>query len=281
MNPVLTHILRRPFWPGVGVMILLGMAYVPGLHGPFLFDDFANLPALGSEGRVHDLASFLRYITSGNADPTGRPLAMLTFLIDANDWPAGPFAFKRTNLVLHLVNGFLLATLLRRLGNLLPATEQQTDQATRIDYAALLGATFWLVHPLFVSTTLYVVQREAMLPATTTLLGLLIWLSARKHFNDGRYLSGYAIMLGFVCMTLLGVLAKANGILLPFFMLTIETCLQSPSFLPKSKPYRASLVIFGVMPSLAVVGYLAYQGWRRNHLSIGYSSMDHRRASAN
>ncbi len=89
-------------------------AYWPGLHGGFLFDDFANLPALGSSGPIDNWPAFWRYITSGTNDPFGRPLTLLTFLLDAHDWPADPFPFKRTSLILHLANGALLALLLAR-----------------------------------------------------------------------------------------------------------------------------------------------------------------------
>lgn len=44
-------------------------------------------------------------------------------------------------------------------------------QRTQRGWAAVLGAGFWLVHPLFVSITLYIVQREAILPATAYVAG--------------------------------------------------------------------------------------------------------------
>ena len=91
-------------------VLLIGAwsAYHPGLSGGFQFDDFANLPVLGATGPVDDWATFWRYITSGNADPTGRPVALLSFLVDARNWPADPRPFLRTGIVLHLVNGVLL-----------------------------------------------------------------------------------------------------------------------------------------------------------------------------
>ena len=60
----------------VGALILFACvwAYLPGLHGGFLFDDYANLPLLGSGGPVTQWETFWRYITSGRADPTGRPV---------------------------------------------------------------------------------------------------------------------------------------------------------------------------------------------------------------
>src|SRR5688500_16502326 len=90
-----------------GVLLLAFLAWRPGLSGGFLFDDFVNLPALGAMGPVDNAATFWRYLTSGSADPTGRPIALLSFLVDANDWPADPAPFLRTNLLLHMGNGAL------------------------------------------------------------------------------------------------------------------------------------------------------------------------------
>src|SRR6478735_2314614 len=95
-----------PTWIALGALLLSAwFVYLPGLHGGFVFDDFVNLDALGKTGKVDDWATFWRYLTSGSADPTGRPLALLSFLLDANDWPADPRPFLRTNLLLHLSNG--------------------------------------------------------------------------------------------------------------------------------------------------------------------------------
>src|SRR5574337_511790 len=103
----------------VAILAVTWWVYHPGLSGDFLFDDFANLPAIGATGPVDNWAAFWRYITSGNADPTGRPLTLLTFLIDARNWPASPYPFKVTNVILHLINGALLAWVLWKLGTVL------------------------------------------------------------------------------------------------------------------------------------------------------------------
>jgi hypothetical protein len=263
-----------------GLLLLAWQVYRPGLSGNFLFDDFANLNALGAMGPVHNWPSLLRYLTSGNADPTGRPLTLLTFLLDAQDWPAAPFPFKRTSLLLHLLNGALLACLLRRLGRLLPATSAKADSRTqptrdyaalRIDMAALLGAALWLLHPLFVSTTLYIVQREAMLPGTCALLGLLLWLDGRERLQRGHWRSGACLLvLGAGGFTLLGMLAKANGLLLPLYVLLIEYLLLRPRQPVLAEPpvnitavrvYRHVLLWCAWLPAVLIVGYLLLQGW--------------------
>ena len=101
------------------ILLFTWWAYRPGLTGDFLFDDFGNLPVLGATGPVTHWVTFWRYITSGAADPTGRPLPLLTFLIDAHNWPANPYRFKVTNVILHLINGALLAWVLWWLGKAL------------------------------------------------------------------------------------------------------------------------------------------------------------------
>jgi hypothetical protein len=260
-------------WLTGAVLALAAWAYTPGLHGGFLFDDFGNLPAIGASGPVDNWATFFRYITSGAADPTGRPLALLSFLLDARDWPAAPYPFKRTSLLLHLLNGVLLALLLRRLGreSLRPAMH------FRSDLAAVLGAGFWLLHPLLVSTTLYIVQREAMLPATFTLLGLLLWLHGRHAMLHSQHRRGLLwIAAGLGGCTVLGVLSKANGVLLPALALVIEhvwlqrhgeaphvpvpTTATAGSGAPATA-YRRAMLLFGWLPSLLVAGYLLRAGW--------------------
>ena len=95
--------MRRFLYPILYILliVLTVLVYAGGLRGTFLFDDFANLPALGASGPIRDTDSFLRFITSGTADPLGRPVALASFLLDANDWPSEPLPFKRTNLLIH------------------------------------------------------------------------------------------------------------------------------------------------------------------------------------
>lgn len=256
----------------IGLFALV--VYWPGLHGGFLFDDFANLPPLGSSGPVDNWPVFWRYITSGRADPTGRPLAMLSFLLDAHDWPANPYPFKLTNLILHLINGLLLALLLRQIGR--AALDNRYKRS--IDFAAILGAGLWMLHPLLVSTTLYIVQREAMLAATFTLLGLLAWLRGRNALIHGRTSGGVLwLAAGLGGCTALGLLSKANGILLPALALSIEyTMLRTSAHdtawtRSNRKTYHHGMLVLAWLPTSIVAGYLLEQGW--NGLTHGISSV--------
>lgn len=304
------------------ILALAWWAYHPGLSGDYLFDDFANLPVIGATGPVDNWATFWRYITSGTADPTGRPLTLLSFLIDSRDWPSSPYPFKVTNVILHLVNGALLAWVLWKLGRALlfpspaargaqrsalalpdepdegavspqtpgdaipsPAAPFPGEDGSKVGVpstqcadslpleergnlfwpalAALFGAGAWLLHPLLVSTTLYIVQREAMLPATFVLAAILGWMVSRQalaHGHTKRALTGMALS-AWLC-TVLAVLSKANGALLPLLLLLVEWIVLAPRRpmpdAPTHRWYRRAVVAFLIVPGALVVAYLLY-----------------------
>jgi tetratricopeptide (TPR) repeat protein len=240
-------------------LVLAWLAYHPGLQGAFLFDDFANLPSLGDTGPIDNAAAFWRYLTSGTADPTGRPVAVLSFLLDAQDWPADPYPFKVTNVWLHLLNGALLAWLLLRLGRALGRSERESA------YAGVLGSALWLLHPLLVSTTLYVVQREAMLPATFTLLGLIGYVAGRELAARGQRRGISLAAIAIVGGTLLATLSKANGVLLPLLAWIIDVLLLAPRQPLVDPRTRRSFALLRwlvlILPSLCVLAYLATRCW--------------------
>jgi tetratricopeptide (TPR) repeat protein len=125
----------------------------------------------------------------------------------------------------------------------------------------LFGAGAWLLHPLFVSTTLYIVQREAMLPATFTLVGILVWIAAREALARGRLKRG---LIGMACAawlcTAFAVLSKANGALLPLLLLLVEWIVLAPRRpMPDANMqrwYKRAVTIFLILPGALVLAYL-------------------------
>jgi hypothetical protein len=255
----------------VTALLLIAAAYWPGLNGPFLFDDYGNLDVLGAYGQVNNWRTFAYYITSGTADPIGRPLALLTFLLDANTWPAQPWPFKRTNLVLHLINTALLALVIARLE---AGLQRRRPDPLASPWIALLAATLWGAHPFFVSTTLYVVQREAMLPTTFVFLALLAWDRAVACFLQGRDRAAWSwAIAGFGGATLLAGLSKANGFLAPLLAGLVYLFFLRPdprlaSGLPRAaavgarwSPMDKCAALCLAFPTLLVFVYLLQVGW--------------------
>jgi len=97
-------------------VVLVGAFYLmlPGVTGPFIFDDFPNLQNLREVGDHFTRESIGRYLAAWQGNP-GRPLAALSFLIEDHAWPSDPESFKRNNLLWHLLVGLGIFALTRRL----------------------------------------------------------------------------------------------------------------------------------------------------------------------
>ena len=211
---------RSDMRAAIGVCLLLVLtyaAYWPGLSGGFLFDDFSNLAVLGYYGRIDNPEALWLYLLSGFSGPTGRPLSTLSFLLDARDWPADPWPFKHTNVIIHLLVGAALYLLIRQIAR---ALDLERARAVRF---SLLATALWLLHPFWVSTTLYVVQRMAQLSTLFVLLGLLLYL--RSRLGSPRALTAAAALqsaAGIGLCGLLAMLSKENGALLPLLAVVLE-----------------------------------------------------------
>jgi len=235
------------------VVLLGGIAYWPGLTGSYLFDDWKNLELMSSAGKIRDWQGVVTYLLSGFASFTGRPVAMLSFLVDAGQWPVPPSLLKQHNIYLHLVNGTLLFLLLR---TLLPMGGMDRKRAR---WVALVAAALWMLHPLLVSTTLYVVQRMAMLATTFVLLALYAYTRGRLALQGGR--DGAAkgwLWFGVGVFGLLGVLSKENAALLPLFILVLEkTVLREWAWPDQCRWARWWRWFFVRLPLVVVALYLA------------------------
>lgn len=247
----------KPFVAGLFLLALAYLVYLPGLSGAFLFDDFGNLPPLGDYGPIHHAWQAWAWITSGFAGPTGRPISLASFLIDTRVWPAPPEMFKLTNVWIHLINGVLLAGLTHAL-----ARGFGLDRRRAV-WVAVLAAGFWLLHPFWVSTTLYVIQRMAMLAALFVFAGLWAFVHGRLQLRAGKPIRAYVWMsVGLALGTLLATFSKENGALLPLLAGLIEAFVFDADHRARDRDGRGYLWwrrIFIYLPSAMVLAYLAYQ----------------------
>lgn len=206
--------------PLLAIAALALVVYWPGLSGPFLFDDFPNL-VVDADWKVTamDWAQWSRAMNHGVASESGRGLAMLSFA--ANHYFSGldPWAMKLTNLAMHLANGGLVFLLCVRLFAL--AGQRGIPQpGTR---AALTITAIWMLHPLQISSVLYVVQRMELGAQGFTLLSLLAYLSARSRQIDGQ--RAWPWLLASAIAGVLGLGFKESAALIPVYALLLEICL--------------------------------------------------------
>jgi len=165
--------------------VLVGLVYWPGLPGPWLFDDFSNIRG-NTFLRVSalDWQSLRSAASSLEPGPLGRPIAYLSFALDHYlHGDASPYAYKLTNLAIHGLNALLLAALL---GSVFGRLATRRVLPARLAAPATLALTaLWALHPIQISSVLYVVQRMTSLSATFTLAALLCLLRARESIFVG------------------------------------------------------------------------------------------------
>ncbi|MGH8501855.1 MAG: tetratricopeptide repeat protein [Gammaproteobacteria bacterium] len=249
---------RNHHWlPALFTLSLLTglMVFWPGLHGPFLLYDEANLHTLGRQGGIGDWRALLEFALSGEAGPLGRPLTLLSFALNGQTWPTDPWPFKYTNLLIHLLNGVLVFVLASQLGGLAGGDKR------RVQMLAFAAMTLWLVHPMHLSTIMLVAQRMTELSALFTLAGLILYVHGRR-LAIGRPLRGYACLsAGIGAGGLLAVLSKENGVLLPLYALVIEATLIRAAALPRPIYWRAWLSAFLILPLALLLSHLLMTWW--------------------
>lgn len=197
-------------------LLLTYWIYSPGLSGPLVLDDLWNLSPLGDNGGVDSLGKLRQFLFSNTSGPTGRPVAMASFLLDAQDWPAVVASFKYTNILLHLLTGTMLFWFSLLLAELTGLSRQHAMQV------ALVVTALWLLHPFNNSTVLYVVQRMTQLMALFALAALVCYLIARKLLTHRPTTAAVLLGLSLFPFGVLSVLSKENGALLLLQIIIIE-----------------------------------------------------------
>jgi hypothetical protein len=203
------------------LVLLTGLVYWPGLTGDFIFDDYPNIV---SNERVHaerlDIDALGKAMRGYEPGAIGRPLATVTI---AANWYAGgksPWGYKFVNLLIHALNAALVFALLLRLFRLPRVAWEDRNGLTLSAFALAL---LWAVHPIQVSSVLYVIQRMETLETTFLLLALMAYLRGRVLQRDGH--RGWPWLAGAVCFACLGLACKENAVLIPLYTLSLECTL--------------------------------------------------------
>jgi protein O-mannosyl-transferase len=201
----------------VGVLLaLVALVYWPGLSGPLLLDDFANLHDLKLVERYGGWEGVEHYLAANRSGALGRPVSMLSFLLDDFTWPAIAYELKKTNLLLHIATAAAIFLLLINILRLMGMAPQ------RALWIALAAALLWGIHPINISTTLYVVQRMAILATFFSLWAILFFIWGRDRWVRGTSLSGILLLVASSVAVGLAALSKENGILAVGLILLVD-----------------------------------------------------------
>ena len=198
------------------VTLFVVALFLPGINGAFVLDDITNIIVNNNlyinNLNVDDLIFAALSFHDGHGE---RALPMLSFALDY--WRAGSMdasTFKATNIFIHAITTFVLALFLRRL--LLLAKWTPRNAA----WGALAVTFIWAVHPLQVSSVLYIVQRMQTMATLFIVLSLWSYLLMRQHqIAGGR---GRVQGVFVIVFWLLGLACKEDAVLLPVYALLLE-----------------------------------------------------------
>tara|TARA_R110001599_G_scaffold215962_2_gene414226 strand:+ start:2430 stop:4295 length:1866 start_codon:yes stop_codon:yes gene_type:complete len=209
--------MTRKLWIITGAaFFLIVLIYLPGLSGPLLLDDGPQIFPLINDAQNLGWLELIRQHIFSNSGYLQRPLSMATFLINAVINGDNLFYWKFTNVLLHICTGVLVFLLTR----LLLSLNGNFDKS-RVQLISFLVAMFWLLHPLQVSTVLYLVQRMTILATLFTFTVLFCYVQAINKELNGQSGTRYFI-LSLIVFFPFALLSKETGVLIPIFILLID-----------------------------------------------------------
>ncbi len=253
----------RMAWWWLAAAAVAVASYWPGLWGPFVFDDIPILTPVQAWARGE--LPLRDAILGQQSVLLARPLAMLTFVANAWASPSGTFAYKATNLVLHLACGLLAWQLARKLFALHASTSRYAEEL------AVVVAAVWLLHPFHASTVLYVVQRMMQLATLLTLLALLAYVKASTLPDSaGKAKASLLLFVIFPSLVGLGILAKQTAATAPLICIAIA-CAYFTHRLRDRRQQGFFLLFLGI-PLLALATVLVTPA--RYALLAGYMDYD-------
>ncbi|MGL1834651.1 tetratricopeptide repeat protein [Rhodocyclaceae bacterium SMB388] len=240
------------------LLAVISLAYWPGLHGGFVFDDFPNF--VRNDALIlqdTSAAELLRVAFAGEAGPLARPLAMLSFALERHFFGLMPGPMKVTNLLIHLVNTLLAFQLLQGIlkrASVLPAPARPLSVPAGALALPLTAA--WALAPINLTGVLFVVQRMESLATLFMLGGLVVWLHGRLKVDAGDGRGWYWVLAGIVGGTGFGAMAKEVAVMLPVYALLLEWLLFGLGS-PGSSTRRRMVQLYGLILLLPALAALA------------------------
>jgi protein O-mannosyl-transferase len=281
---LLSFIQKNVFW----MLLIIGfVVYGNGLFNHFVLDDtgqilgnplirsILNIPALFGGSTFSDGASILR----GNYY---RPLMTGTYTILYSLFGPTPFSFHLVQLLLHIINAWLVYKIFRK---------------WLIPNLALFGSLIFLVHPINSETVLYIANLQDVLFMFFGLIAFYIFVA--NPFKRNNYFLVFVTLLFsllsketgilFICLLLLYQLFYRRTHLLRIFLISVLTLviyfflkycvahvgLTTEPFAPISRLplngrliFMPSLIIFYLKTFLFPISLLTVQNWLISSVSM-------------
>jgi tetratricopeptide (TPR) repeat protein len=192
-----------PVWQGGLIILLVFLAYLPALHGGFIWDDDAYVT---HNPTLHDGEGLRQIWFKVGAVPQYYPMVHTTFWLEYHLWALNPVGYHLINVLLHAIAALLLWQVLRRL----PAP------------GAWLAAVIFALHPVEVESVAWVTERKNVLSAVfyfAAALAYLRFVAWEKPGSPNRLL--WSWYLGALVLFLAALLSKTVTCSLPAVLLLV------------------------------------------------------------
>lgn len=219
------HAVRQPLillLYSVVISLILFWVYAPALSGPFLFDDHYSVVL--AELRSFSLKDITGFILADQSSLFHRPLSLLSFSVNHLFYSGDTISFKAVNLAIHIANVIFIHLLTIAILTRLHTLKLICISSKDIHILSFIVASIWGLHPILVSTNMYVVQRMASMSAFFTLAALIVYVRQRNRKSSGGKYCPYRIALG-TTLFILGFLSKENAITIFLYILVLEITL--------------------------------------------------------
>lgn len=236
----------------LAMLLFSFLVYAQGISGGFLLDDYQNLRLLSDIRAPLTWQKIFDFVVlQGQTNLLGRPVSLATFALQYSSWPDSPGHFKLINILLHLINATLVLVLALKIGR------KFTEDSRVLAVVATWSASVWLLHPINVSTVLYVVQRMAELSSLFMLLAAVIYVDGRNRLIVNNDKTAYVLItLAVVVFGAAAIFSKENGVLTPVMLLAIELTVYANDHVDKRFSLWRLLMLW--LPAFIIFVYLVY-----------------------
>lgn len=223
--------------------------YWPGLSGPLMLDDGPKLIPLINTTNHINWYSYLKEFVFNDS----RPIAMLSFVINALLSSDKIWLWKLTNVFLHGLTGYVIYQFTWLILETAKFNDSQKNKVL-----SLFIAFIWLVHPLQVSTVLYLVQRMTILATLFTFSALLLFVLAFKKEIEGKSNAIY-LVTSILVLFPLALLSKQIAALFPIYILLISQFLSTRLNINKTpRNIKFFVQLMRVFIVIGVIGFIIY-----------------------
>ena len=249
----------------ITLLILLLAVYSNSFQGDWHFDDFPNI-VKNSHIQIKSLSlpELKQSITGIYQDRLLRPFSYASFALNYYVGGLNVFGFHLVNFFIHYLSSvFLFLFIFNTLK--LPLCKNQYEN---IAYpVALLATVLWSVHPVFVTSVSYIVQRMTSMAGLFYIMSMYFYLKGRMSKTKGKSI-GFFIFCALAGMA--SLLTKENAVMLPFSILLFDLLLIQGA--TKENIKRFLKILIAPLLLFIIVGFL-YTGGFSNAFS-GYAGRD-------